>query len=212
MERRRQEGNRISELDRALETKPRASQQRLAARGTLPSLSRSVIRALHWTEEKSEAQRDRGAPPDLPKAPELAGLPVAEPTSSLQCLEGGSGTWSGPLREGTGLSRQGGGGHLHWGPPWGTAELGVQLTSGPRALPRGPSALRPNSTAMAPQRKWQEQGHRKGGGSGAKGLQGMSGRVQAVFLTTWLLAQVRGLGARRPLGSSLWGGPMHCRM
>ena len=211
MERRGQEGNRISELDRASETKPRASQQRLAARGTLPSLSLSVIRALHWTEEESEAQRDWGAPPDLPKAPELAGLPVAEPTSSLQCLEGGSGTWSGPLREGTGLSWRGGGGHLHWGPPWGTAELGVRLTSGPRALPRGPSALRPNSTAMAPQRKWQEQGRRKGGGSGAKGLQGMSGHVQVVFLTTWLLAQVHGLGTGRPLGPSLWG-PMHCRM
>lgn len=79
---------------------------------------------------------------------------MAEPTSSLQCLEGGSsGTWSGPLREGTSLSRRGGGGRLHQGPLWGTAEPGVRLTSGPCALPRGPSALWPNSTAMAPQRK-----------------------------------------------------------
>ena len=54
--------------------KPRASQQRLEARGTFPCRSGSVIRALHWTEAESETQRGPGSAPGPAQGPR-AGRP-----------------------------------------------------------------------------------------------------------------------------------------
>lgn len=101
---------------------------------------------------------------------------------------------------------------MHWGPPWGTAELGVRLISGPRARPRGPSAVaKQHSDGPTGKGRSKNTEAKRVEAAEPRGPRRVWARPGSVP-NHLVISSGCGLGTGQLVGPSFRGGPVHCRM